>query len=114
MELAGDRDRKGCVAKLDLLLRAVIGLGEIGIAHQIESGIGEQGLVPPLGNDQSAPRRALHDPATGRRIQPPLISMRATRDKFDELVMMGQRDATPVLRSWLASGALESLGTQKR
>jgi restriction endonuclease Mrr len=25
------------------------------------------------------------DPATGRRIQPPLISMRATRDKFDEL-----------------------------
>ena len=27
------------------------------------------------------------DPATGRRIRPPLISMRATREKFDELVL---------------------------
>ncbi len=27
------------------------------------------------------------DPATGRKIRPPLISMRATRDKFDELVL---------------------------
>jgi restriction system protein len=31
------------------------------------------------------------DPATGRRIQPPLISMRATRDKFDELVLSEPR-----------------------
>jgi restriction system protein len=31
------------------------------------------------------------DPATGRRIQPPLISMRATRDKFDELVLTEPR-----------------------
>jgi restriction system protein len=31
------------------------------------------------------------DPATGRRIRPPLISMRATRDKFDELVLTEPR-----------------------
>ena len=31
------------------------------------------------------------DPATGRKIQPPLISMRATRDKFDELVLTEPR-----------------------
>ena len=31
------------------------------------------------------------DPATGRRIRPPLISMRATRDKFDELVLAEPR-----------------------
>ena len=31
------------------------------------------------------------DPATGRRIQPPLISMRATREKFDELVLAEPR-----------------------
>ena len=31
------------------------------------------------------------DPATGRRIQPPLISMRATREKFDELVLTEPR-----------------------
>jgi restriction system protein len=27
------------------------------------------------------------DPATGRKIRPPLISVRATREKFDELVL---------------------------
>ena len=31
------------------------------------------------------------DPATGRRIRPPLISMRATREKFDELVLAEPR-----------------------
>jgi restriction system protein len=31
------------------------------------------------------------DPATGRRIRPPLISMRATREKFDELVLTEPR-----------------------
>jgi restriction system protein len=31
------------------------------------------------------------DPATGRKIQPPLISMRATRDRFDELVLTEPR-----------------------
>jgi len=31
------------------------------------------------------------DPATGRKIRPPLISMRATRDKFDELVLTEPR-----------------------
>ncbi len=31
------------------------------------------------------------DPATGRSIQPPLISMRATREKFDELVLSEPR-----------------------
>lgn len=31
------------------------------------------------------------DPATGRKIQPPLISMRATRDKFDVLVLTEPR-----------------------
>ncbi len=31
------------------------------------------------------------DPATGRRIQPPLISMRATREKFNELVLTEPR-----------------------
>ena len=31
------------------------------------------------------------DPATGRKIQPPLISMRATRDKFDELLLTEPR-----------------------
>jgi restriction system protein len=31
------------------------------------------------------------DPATGRKIRPPLISMRATRDKFDELVLAEER-----------------------
>ena len=31
------------------------------------------------------------DPATGRRVRPPLISMRATRDKFDELVLAEPR-----------------------
>jgi restriction system protein len=31
------------------------------------------------------------DPATGRKVQPPLISLRATRDKFDELVLTEPR-----------------------
>jgi restriction system protein len=31
------------------------------------------------------------DPATGRKIRPPLISMRATREKFDELVLTEPR-----------------------
>jgi restriction system protein len=31
------------------------------------------------------------DPATGRRIRPPLISVRATRDKFDELILTEPR-----------------------
>jgi restriction system protein len=31
------------------------------------------------------------DPATGQKTQPPLISMRATRDKFDELVLAEPR-----------------------
>jgi len=31
------------------------------------------------------------DPATGQKIQPPLISMRATREKFDELVLTEPR-----------------------
>jgi restriction system protein len=31
------------------------------------------------------------DPATGRRIRPPLISMRATREKFDELILTEPR-----------------------
>lgn len=31
------------------------------------------------------------DPATGQRIRPPLISMRATREKFDELVLTEPR-----------------------
>jgi restriction system protein len=31
------------------------------------------------------------DPATGQRIRPPLISMRATRDRFDELVLAEPR-----------------------
>jgi restriction system protein len=31
------------------------------------------------------------DPATGRKIRPPLISMRATRERFDELVLAEPR-----------------------
>jgi restriction system protein len=48
------------------------------------------------------------DPATGRRIQPPLISMRATRDKFDELVLTEPRfdPVTSITRHFSAAISL--------
>jgi restriction system protein len=48
------------------------------------------------------------DPATGQKIRPPLISMRATRDKFDELVLSEPRfdPATSITRHFHAAISL--------
>ena len=54
------------------------------------------------------------DPATGQKIRPPLISMRATREKFDELVLTEPRfdPVASIKRRFFAAISPAPRGTQ--
>jgi restriction system protein len=56
------------------------------------------------------------DPATGRKIRPPLISMRATREKFDELVLDEPRfdPVASITRHFFAADLPSSERTEAR